>query len=128
MIKTDITCRALPWARLILESRTVPEDLNLRPGQRLSALLVAIALLAAVLLAARPEFWIVSVISLLGVIGLNRRFYALLWRFGGLRLVIGSVPLHLLYFLYSGLTYLYVWGGWKLRRVATALYRLTRAV
>lgn len=128
MIKTDITDRALPWARLILESGTVPEDLNLRTGQRLSALLVAVALLSAVLLAARPEFWIVSVTSLLGVIGLNRRFYALLWRCGGLRLVIGSVPLHLLYFVYSSLTYLYVWGGWKLRRVATALYRLTRAV
>lgn len=128
MIKTDITCRALPWARLILETGTVPEDLNLRTHQRLSALLVSIALLAVVLLAARPELWIVSVISLLGVIGLNRGFYALLWRCGGLRLVIGSVPLHLLYFLYGGLTFLYVWSGWKLRRVATALYRLTRAV
>ena len=128
MIKTDITCRALPWARLILESGTVPTDLNLRADQRLSALLVAVAVLGAVLLTARPEFWIVSAIGLLGAIGLNRRFYALLWRCGGLPLMLGSVPLHLLYFLYSGLTYLYVWSGWKARRIATALYRLTGAV
>jgi len=79
---------------------------------------------SGVLVPARPELWIVSAISLLGVIGLNRRFYALLWRCGGLTFVIGSVPLHLLYFLYSGLSYLYVWAEWKLRRVAAALCRL----
>jgi hypothetical protein len=130
MIKTDITCRALPWARLILASGAVPEDLNLRTSQRLSAVLTAVALLTPVLLLleVRPELWIISLSSLLGAIGLNRRFYALLWRCGGLRLVIGSVPLHLLYFLYGGLTYLYVWGGWKLRGVASALFRRTRAV
>ncbi|MGH7314880.1 MAG: glycosyltransferase, partial [Candidatus Rokuibacteriota bacterium] len=128
MVRTDITGRALPWARLILESGAVPADLNLRAGQRVSALLVAVAVPAAALAAARPEFALLSVMSLLGAIGLNRRFYALLRRRGGLPLAIGSVPLHLLYFLYSGASYLYVWGEWRLHGAATALRRLARTV
>ena len=47
MVRTDVTCRALPWARLILETANAPADLNLRGAQRLSAALVALALAAA---------------------------------------------------------------------------------
>src|SRR5262249_17616044 len=44
----DVTCRAIPWARLMLESGSMPDDLNLKLGQRLSGGLVgaAFALLA----------------------------------------------------------------------------------
>jgi hypothetical protein len=66
--------------------------------------------------------------SLLGVLVVNRRFYALLWRQGGATLAVFSVPLHLLYYLYSGATYLYAWGEWRLRQAATALRKLARAV
>jgi GT2 family glycosyltransferase len=114
MIRTDVTCRALPWARLILESGTIPEDLNLRSGQRLSALLVAVAVLGALLVPVRAEFWILSLTSLLGILVLNRRFYSFLLCRGGLPLVIVSVPLHLPYFLYSGSSYVYAWVEWRL--------------
>jgi hypothetical protein len=128
MIRTDIAGRALPWARLILETGTVPEALNLGAGQRLSALLVALAALAAALVPVRPELWTLSLASLLGVLALNRRLYALLLRRGGLALAVASVPLHLLYFLYSGASYLYAWAEWRLRRAATALRKLARTV
>ena len=39
MVRTDVTCRALPWARLILETANAPADLNLRGTQRASAAL-----------------------------------------------------------------------------------------
>ncbi len=40
MLVSDIRERALPWTRLILEYGTLPNDLNLRVSQRVSALLV----------------------------------------------------------------------------------------
>lgn len=40
MVKTDFFDRAVPWTELILRDRNLPNDLNLRVGQRISALLV----------------------------------------------------------------------------------------
>jgi GT2 family glycosyltransferase len=127
MIRTDVTCRALPWARLILQSGNAADDLNLRASQRWSARLVAIALVLALLALVWPRFWGLSVAALGGWLTLNWRFYALLWRQGGLLLALGSVPLHFVYFTYSGLTYLYAWAEWRLRRAATALQRRGQA-
>ena len=40
MVKTDVFDRAIPWTELILQSGHMPNDLNLRIGQRLSVVLV----------------------------------------------------------------------------------------
>ncbi len=40
LIKTDVFSRAIPWTRLIMEDRNLPNDLNLSSSQRLSALLI----------------------------------------------------------------------------------------
>jgi len=50
MIKTDIFDRGVPWTRLILESQHLPNDLNLRVIQRVSALLAAAMLLYVALM------------------------------------------------------------------------------
>lgn len=49
VIETDIRQRAIPWARLILESGSLPDDLNLTWSQRAAALLSPL-LLASLLL------------------------------------------------------------------------------
>ena len=49
VIRTDVCCRAMPWTRLILETRSAPDDLNLRDGQRVSVGLVGLACLALLL-------------------------------------------------------------------------------
>jgi GT2 family glycosyltransferase len=126
-IRTDIMHRALPWARLILESGSSVRDLNLRVGQRWSAVLLASALVAAAVAPVRSEFWGLALVALVAVTVLNRRFYALLWRQGGLLLVLGSVPLHFLYFFYSGVTFLYAWAEWRVRKAAAALRPRSRA-
>ncbi len=51
MLKADIRDRALPWSQLILRERTLPNDLNLRLSQRVSALM-AVGLLGTLLIAA----------------------------------------------------------------------------
>jgi hypothetical protein len=128
MIRTDVTARALPWARLILESGTAPAALNLRGGQWLSALLVAVAGLAAVLTPVLAELRGLALACLLAVLVLNRRFYALLADRGGLPLALTAVPLHLLYFLYSGTSFLYVCVEWSARHVLAVFRRLTGAI
>jgi hypothetical protein len=107
MLRTDVTCRALPWSRLILESRHAPEDLNLRASQRLSGGLSGIALITAMGVLWWRPFLALSALALLGVATLNRRFYALLWRRGGAPLAGLGFALHVLYFLYSAASFAY---------------------
>ena len=105
-----MTCRAIPWSRLILETKRVPDDLNLKRGQRVSVALVALATGLLPLGALRPELLGLSAAALLTVVGLNRDLFAFFLRERGLRFATACIPLHLLYFLYSGLSYLWVWS------------------
>ena len=76
VIRTDVRCRAIPWTRLILEQNQAPDDLNLKAGQRVSVVLVALAcvLLAASLVFAPFRFPALELaaIAILVVIALNR--------------------------------------------------------
>lgn len=105
LVKTDIFCRAIPWARLIHERKNAPNDLNLKTSQRLSGSLVMLACPAAPLSLFRPELWVVVVSALLGVTLLNRRLYGFFFRLHGFRFAATCVLLHLLYYLYSSLSY-----------------------
>src|SRR5207244_10593392 len=55
IVGTDVKRRALPWARLILESGHAPDDLNLARSQRVSAGLVGLAAASAPLGWLRPQ-------------------------------------------------------------------------
>src|SRR3990172_8019634 len=115
VIWTDITRRAIPWSRLILESKNAPADLNLKQGQRLSAGLVTLGCLLLPVAAFRMELLAVPAAALLGGVFLNRDLFAFFWRERGLRFAVSCIPLHLLYYLYSTLSYLFVWTPWQLR-------------
>ena len=115
LIRTDIISRAIPWSRLILESKKAPDDLNLKRGQRVSLALVGLASVFVLLAAFRLELLALSAAALFGVIILNRDLYAFFFRQHGPFFAIACIPLHLLYYLYSGLSYLYVWIGFQVR-------------
>lgn len=53
MVRTDVLDRGIPWTRLILRAGRMPDDLNLRWTQRLSVLLVAMALLLGIIATAQ---------------------------------------------------------------------------
>ncbi len=108
VIRTDITCRAVPWTRLILESREAPDDLNLKLGQRVSAALVVLAAVLVPLALWRVDLLVFPLVALLTVVVLNRALFAFLRRQRGLGFAFACVPLHLLYFLYSAVSYLFV--------------------
>src|SRR5919109_199786 len=79
-IRTDILCRAVPWSRLILESKKAPDDLNLKSGQRLSVALVGLGGMCLPFAMFRIELLVLWPVTLLGVILLNRGLFAFFLR------------------------------------------------
>jgi glycosyltransferase involved in cell wall biosynthesis len=124
MIKTDILHRALPWSRLILESKKLPNDLNLRWRERASFGLLALSLVWLPLAFLSPAWLIGSTVALLAIGFLNRRLYAFFFRQRGALFAARCVPLHLLYYLYSGLTYLWAWTDFHLKRIGRPISEL----
>jgi glycosyltransferase involved in cell wall biosynthesis len=114
VIKTDVTRRALPWARLILESGGPPDDLNLKRSQRVSGALVALACTSVPLMALRLEWGAVFLLALAVTVSLNWELYGFFRRQGGLFFAAACIPLHLLYYLYSVLSYGFAWADQRL--------------
>jgi GT2 family glycosyltransferase len=109
VVRTDITRRAIPWAHLLLENRTVLDDLNLRRRERLNAMLVALAAGSFVLGWAHPSFFGLGALAIVAVLISNRELYTFLLRSGGVVFLLACIPLHWLYYVYSGSSYLLVW-------------------
>jgi GT2 family glycosyltransferase len=105
VLRTDITQRAVPWARLVLENGAILDDLNLKRGQRLSAMLVPLAGACLALAGLRLWFLGLAAGALLAILLINRQFYGFLRKQQGLRFLVACVPLHLLYYFYSAVTY-----------------------
>jgi glycosyltransferase involved in cell wall biosynthesis len=97
LLKTDVFDRGIPWTRLILSRRNLPNDLNLGATQRASALL-AVALVACL---AVPRLWILAPVPAVLVVLLNRDFYRFFLAKRGTLFALGVFPVHVLYFLYS---------------------------
>jgi GT2 family glycosyltransferase len=105
LLRSDIFDRALPWTRLILRSRQLPDHLNVAISQRISALLLLVTLSILIVSAFSPISPAPALLSLAAAICLNRKFYGFLASRRGWRLVAVGLPLHLTYFLYSALCF-----------------------
>ena len=90
MLYSDFRDRGIPWTRLLIEQRQVPATLNLGWRHRFTALTVAATPVVAV--ATRKPMLLAVGAGAIGV--LNRRFYAFLFRRGGVRLAGGGMGLH----------------------------------
>jgi glycosyltransferase involved in cell wall biosynthesis len=117
VIRTDVLHRAIPWSHLILESKKVPDDLNLKGGQRLSVALVGLACIFLLLAVFRFELIVLWAVTLLGVIIINRELFMFLFRQHGIFFATLCIPLHLLHYFYSGLSYVYVWVAFQCKAV-----------
>jgi lipopolysaccharide/colanic/teichoic acid biosynthesis glycosyltransferase len=97
MVRTDFARRGVPWVSLLLRGRGAPPTtLNLSWGHRLSALFSLAGVGSAV--SRRP---LAAAGSLLGLVGLNGRFYWLLARRHGVGTAVTGIGLHLLHHLVS---------------------------
>lgn len=116
LLKADILRRAIPWTQLIVETRHLPRDLNLTSGARVSAglvglfcvgcmivLLQAIHLLPAVRFSGffREELAVLAVVAI-ALLALNWDVYSFFAKKRGWWFAVRVVPVHWLYYLYSG--------------------------
>jgi glycosyltransferase involved in cell wall biosynthesis len=116
LLRADIFCRAVPWTKLILETRSLPRDLNLTMASRLSAPLVTLLLLGVVLLPI--SIWgsiswlhasdLLAILAglVLVLLALNWHVYAFFNQKRGWRFAVGSVLVHWFYYLYSIIVFL----------------------
>ena len=109
--RTDIFCRAIPWAQLMSKGRGRANDLNISSKERASAIAAHLVLLALVATVARPSWWPGSALAVLGYVALNARFLAFLFRAGGIRAGVAGTVLHWCYHLYASLTFALVSSG-----------------
>ncbi len=101
LIQSDVQDRAIPWARLLISGITIEDDLNLRWRHRVSALLVSMLPVSA-LLSLGDSAWLGAVFALaFGALWLNRDLYGFFLRKRGPVFAARAIPLHWLYYLYS---------------------------
>jgi hypothetical protein len=93
----------------------------------MSTVLVGLAVATVPLGMLRPELLGLAVAVVLVVAVLNRSLYAFFWRQGGGRFAVVCIALHLLYYVYSGLTYLYASLEHRTRKAALAMQKHSRA-
>lgn len=130
MIQTDIFCRAIPWTKLILETRNLPRDLNLTSGARLSTGLVGVLSMGWVILLLQTagilpsltvphtflaELTVVASI-VAALVALNWDVYSYFAKKRGWWFAARVVPLHWLYYLYSGGVFV-VYGSAQMLRL-----------
>ena len=121
VVETDIKCRAIPWARLILDTGELPNDLNLSWSQRLASGLSPLALLAvfALPLAIATRSWGVALPSAL-VLAASLSLHASWLRFfaslRGVGFALRAWWFHQVHLLYSTVTLVLVTLGHLIRR------------
>lgn len=108
-LHTDIFMRAVPWAKLMLEEGRIPRDLNLRLNARLSAMLVGALIPLSAASMIYPHLSILIGLVMLLLVGLDASLLKFFVRARGLSFALRAFPVHLLYYLYSGLTFSWCW-------------------
>jgi hypothetical protein len=92
MVETDLLRRGVPWLRLVLEGRADPTSLNLSWRHRVGT--GASVLLVTSIARRRPRL-ATAALAVLAVV--DGRFYALLLRRGGPKMLAAGLPLHVLH-------------------------------
>lgn len=110
MVRTDILCRAVPWAKLIIQSRRMPASLNLDWKSRISGLLAVTGMVAAVATPFMGGAIFMAVACVAGVFGLNIGLYRTCRKSGGPVFAAAAFVLHFAFFIYSSLTFACVVG------------------
>lgn len=137
MIQTDIFCRAIPWTKLILETRDLPRDLNLTSEARLSSGLVGVLSVGWLILFLQtagilptltvPHSFLAELTLVASIVAalvaLNWDVYSYFAKKRGWWFAARVVPLHWLYYLYSGGVFVVYGSAQMLRLLVLAMLR-----
>jgi glycosyltransferase involved in cell wall biosynthesis len=123
LVKADFFYRALPWTKLIVRNRHLPNDLNLRLSSRVST-----AGVYALVGTGSAAWWWSGAFVGIGalfvlLLALNAPLYRFFWRKHGLWFTVKTIPWHWFYYFYSGLAFILgiIEAVWLKRRSATPL-------
>jgi hypothetical protein len=125
-LRTDLLLRGVPWTMLILREQRIPNVLNVSYRNRLSVVLVMLALIIPILSAGNHIGWEFALACLGGVAGANTGFYQFLWKRRGAAFVVRALPAHLLHFGVCGLSFAlgsvaFAWNALGSREPVTVL-------
>jgi GT2 family glycosyltransferase len=109
LIRADIFYRAVPWSKLMLENRVITKDLNLHTRDRISAGLVGLLVVTLAVSPFKPQLLLAAPAFVALIIALNHSLYSFFLDRRGLKFTVLVFPLHLLYYLYSGVAFVLCW-------------------
>ncbi len=113
-LRTDIFYRALPWSKLILTSHGLINDMNLKTSDRLSAVFVALSVIAFPFVFWQPALILLIVAFVLTLVFLNRKILGFYASKRGVLFAALTLPWQFLYFFYSGVTFVFCWFWYAL--------------
>jgi len=102
LLKTDIFDRAIPWTKLTLRARDLPNTLNVSNDQRMYVAFAYMAVFFAVGALWQPILGWVSLGLLMLICITNLKFYGYFASRRGWYFALRVIPLHWLYLLYCG--------------------------
>jgi len=105
MVVTDIAHRAVPWSRLLLSGGRIPPTLNIDWRGRASGVCATLGVLSLAAAPWLPVALLVTASLIAAAVALNARFFRLCARQGGIAFASACVPLHVLYLVYSTVTF-----------------------
>ncbi len=106
LLRTDLMDRAIPWTQLLHETKRKEQNLNLQFQQKLSVVLIYLSMICLVGSLVSSVFALITLLLLTVVTLLNVDVYAFFARQRGLWFALRVVPLHWLYYAYSGLGFM----------------------
>ncbi len=106
-LSTDVFCRAMPWARLMISREGLGDDLNTSAAERMRAGLALLLLLSVLILPFQPGLWPLPLVLLALAFVVNRDLARMLAAHGGPWFAFKCILYHQFYYLYSASVY--VW-------------------
>ena len=120
LLRTEILSRALPWSRLIHARGKDAGALNVTAGERARAALAWCLPASIVGALAGGLPWWVPAAAALAAGAANADLLRLFLRRGGVRLALGGMAFHQLYYLYSSVVFVYCWFERRLQMLRGA--------
>lgn len=108
LIHTEVFCRAIPWAKLMLARGGLDNDLNVGVGERIKAGLAGLWILGALLALSGLVSWSFSLLLTLVIVVANWDITQLFYRRKGILFAVRALLFHQLYYIYSAAAF--VWA------------------
>lgn len=116
LVHTEVFCRAIPWARLMLRRGGLDNDLNVGVNERLKAVLAGLLVLTSLLSLGGVVSAVTPVLVVVAVVYANRDLFRLFYQRKGVWFALRGLVFHQVYYLYSASAFAWALAENKLGR------------